>query len=85
MGSFKLKVNIARFAVENSGVDVQAGAKTFNSGSSGAEEKSKNFNVRDSRSYREVLGKLKVHGDNVMESGEAQVLVRRSLWCRIEL
>ncbi|KAJ0774239.1 hypothetical protein HanOQP8_Chr03g0109291 [Helianthus annuus] len=69
MGSCKLKVNIARFAVENSGIDVQTGAKTYNPGSSGAEEKSKNFNVRDSRSYREVLGKFKVNGDSILESG----------------
>ncbi|KAJ0921315.1 hypothetical protein HanPSC8_Chr05g0190041 [Helianthus annuus] len=75
MGDFRLKINIARFAAENKGVhldkevksqDVKAVGSGFNGGTS---------NLRDARSYREVVGLSKASGahnlvqKNAVESG----------------
>ncbi|KAF5822052.1 putative RNA recognition motif domain, nucleotide-binding alpha-beta plait domain superfamily [Helianthus annuus] len=63
MGAYKLKVNIVRFAVENSGFDVRKDARANIGSSAGLEGKRNSFNTRDSRSYSEVLGKAKVIGE----------------------
>ncbi|KAF5799563.1 hypothetical protein HanXRQr2_Chr07g0305911 [Helianthus annuus] len=62
MGSSKLMVNVAKFAVENSGFSghKKDGNTYMNSSSQTAD---KGFNVRDQRSYRDVLGKAKVSSD----------------------
>ncbi|MFS8017656.1 hypothetical protein Hanom_Chr15g01383011 [Helianthus anomalus] len=57
MGEFKLKANLARFAVENSGSSVWPELKAQAPRPVGMEEGPKSFNVRDSRSYCDVVGK----------------------------
>ncbi|KAM0049625.1 putative RNA recognition motif domain, nucleotide-binding alpha-beta plait domain superfamily [Helianthus debilis subsp. tardiflorus] len=69
MGDFKLKVNIGKFAVENSGQsNVHGGEqqvrKPVQEGGGYRE-----FKSRDSRSYMEALGKSKVCGDPSVDHG----------------
>ncbi|KAM0040229.1 hypothetical protein Hdeb2414_s0012g00391371 [Helianthus debilis subsp. tardiflorus] len=69
MGTCKLKINVARFAVENSRAGINNVESSRDFGSGGLEDKNRNFNVRDSRSYREVLGKSKDSGETSAASG----------------
>ncbi|KAJ0923206.1 putative RNA recognition motif domain, nucleotide-binding alpha-beta plait domain superfamily [Helianthus annuus] len=56
LGDSKLKVNIARFALENSGIHAQPVVNSFKPGSSSVNDISKRFNVRYGRSFRDVVG-----------------------------
>ncbi|KAF5784658.1 putative RNA recognition motif domain, nucleotide-binding alpha-beta plait domain superfamily [Helianthus annuus] len=68
MGTSKLFVNIAKFAVENSGYSAQSSARKAQT--KPPEHVDKNvFNYRDRRSYRDVVGKNKVTGDSDKEFG----------------
>ncbi|MFS7908364.1 putative RNA recognition motif domain, nucleotide-binding alpha-beta plait domain superfamily [Helianthus anomalus] len=88
MGSFKLLVNVARFAAENSKFHVQQPSKSDQTVLFGHKEM-KNFNVRDHRSYCDVLGKAKVAevadkehggsgGQRVVNSGKAVIVPDRT-------
>ncbi|KAM0019276.1 hypothetical protein Hdeb2414_s0026g00683611 [Helianthus debilis subsp. tardiflorus] len=74
MGGCKLKVNIARFALENEGGSVQTDSgfpkSNSNVGRTGVKLRTSNF--RDFRSYSDVLGKGKV-GEAGREAGNFQV------------
>ncbi|KAJ0538429.1 putative RNA-binding domain superfamily [Helianthus annuus] len=63
MGDCKLKVNVARFVVENSGCVDQTEVKSNKLSSAGMGVRSRTFSFRDFRSYSDVLGKEKVLGD----------------------
>ncbi|KAL9996363.1 putative RNA recognition motif domain, nucleotide-binding alpha-beta plait domain superfamily [Helianthus debilis subsp. tardiflorus] len=67
MGEFKLKVNFARFAVENSGFNLFSEARPHVSNHSIPDGRPVPFNLRDARSYCDVVGKSK--GDS-SRSGE---------------
>ncbi|KAJ0726255.1 putative RNA recognition motif domain, nucleotide-binding alpha-beta plait domain superfamily [Helianthus annuus] len=73
MGNFKLKINIARFAAENSGFSGGAGSKTKEADGPKVElpgfDRSKLFAFRDDRTYSGVLGKDKVAGSRQGASG----------------
>ncbi|KAM0016357.1 hypothetical protein Hdeb2414_s0017g00509811 [Helianthus debilis subsp. tardiflorus] len=70
LGSAKLKINIAKFALENSGFSVQQEVKKSNHSSSRQEDRSRLFNLRDVRSYSDVLGKSKVDEEaNLVNKG----------------
>ncbi|KAF5805438.1 putative RNA recognition motif domain, nucleotide-binding alpha-beta plait domain superfamily [Helianthus annuus] len=69
MGDKKLKVNIARFAVENAGFGAQKEARAKVGASYDMAAKPSSFNVRDSRSYSEVLGKTKIYGNGAADVG----------------
>ncbi|KAJ0535802.1 hypothetical protein HanIR_Chr09g0434611 [Helianthus annuus] len=56
MGNFKLKFNVARFAMENSGSSVEKESKIQNSGLASQYNIGVNFKVRDVRSYKDVVG-----------------------------
>ncbi|KAJ0476569.1 putative RNA recognition motif domain, nucleotide-binding alpha-beta plait domain superfamily [Helianthus annuus] len=56
MGENKLKVNIARFAVENSGLSDLPEDKRRNSRAAGQPIGGRPFQLRDVRSYRDVVG-----------------------------
>ncbi|KAJ0744539.1 hypothetical protein HanPI659440_Chr10g0388801 [Helianthus annuus] len=62
MGDYKLKINVARFAVENSGVNVEKEGKVNNIRQAGQSSYGGIFNVRDVRSYKEVVGSSKLGG-----------------------
>ncbi|KAF5787418.1 hypothetical protein HanXRQr2_Chr10g0452521 [Helianthus annuus] len=62
MGDYKLKINVARFAVENSGVNVEKEGKVNNLRQAGQSSYGGIFNVRDVRSYKEVVGSSKLGG-----------------------
>ncbi|KAJ0743941.1 hypothetical protein HanPI659440_Chr10g0381751 [Helianthus annuus] len=66
MGQSKLLVNVAKFAAENFGASGQPAVGNVNAFSSSQGVAAKQFNVRDQRSYRDVLGKSK--GQFVPES-----------------
>ncbi|KAJ0780408.1 putative RNA-directed DNA polymerase [Helianthus annuus] len=55
MGNFKLKFNVARFAMENLGSSVEKESKIQNSGLAGQYNIGVNFKVRDGRSYKDVV------------------------------
>ncbi|KAM0071801.1 putative RNA recognition motif domain, nucleotide-binding alpha-beta plait domain superfamily [Helianthus debilis subsp. tardiflorus] len=59
MGPVKLLVNVAKFAAENFGFSGQPSDGNVNAFFSSQGEAAKQFNVRDQRSYRDVLGKTK--------------------------
>ncbi|MFS8004044.1 putative RNA-binding domain superfamily [Helianthus anomalus] len=73
MGDYKLKVNIARFALENSGSADHPEENSNRFNVSGLGNRSNMFNFRDSRSYSDVLGKAKVSGDVSKDKGGYQV------------
>ncbi|KAJ0545535.1 putative RNA recognition motif domain, nucleotide-binding alpha-beta plait domain superfamily [Helianthus annuus] len=79
MGYNKLKVNIARFAVENSGFGAQKEVRANVGVSDIKVDKSRSFNVRDSRSYCEVLGKAKNFGTGATEVGNCSRSIEKSL------
>ncbi|KAJ0587397.1 putative RNA recognition motif domain, nucleotide-binding alpha-beta plait domain superfamily [Helianthus annuus] len=79
MGACMLKVNIARFAVENSGFGVQKDVRANVGCSAGMDDKFKSFNVRDSRSYSEVLGKAKSFGDVAVDVGGSRGVIEKTL------
>ncbi|KAJ0466628.1 putative RNA recognition motif domain, nucleotide-binding alpha-beta plait domain superfamily [Helianthus annuus] len=56
MGENKLKVNIARYAVENSGMARKTEEKSKNSKAAGHSFGGKTFQLRDARSYSNVVG-----------------------------
>ncbi|MFS7972766.1 putative RNA recognition motif domain, nucleotide-binding alpha-beta plait domain superfamily [Helianthus anomalus] len=56
MGENKLKVNIARYAVENSGLSDLSENKTKNSRAAGQPFRGRPFQLRDVRSYCDVVG-----------------------------
>ncbi|KAM0049545.1 putative RNA recognition motif domain, nucleotide-binding alpha-beta plait domain superfamily [Helianthus debilis subsp. tardiflorus] len=57
MGDFKLKINVARFAAENSGRHVDQSAKKYEAIATRYQAFNGANNLRDARSYREVVGK----------------------------
>ncbi|KAF5809681.1 putative RNA recognition motif domain, nucleotide-binding alpha-beta plait domain superfamily [Helianthus annuus] len=57
MGDFKLKVNIARYAVENSGSDDRPEVMKNSHKASGQDHSGRVFNLRGARSYSDVVGK----------------------------
>ncbi|KAM0011731.1 putative RNA recognition motif domain, nucleotide-binding alpha-beta plait domain superfamily [Helianthus debilis subsp. tardiflorus] len=57
MGDFKLKINVARFAEENYGGHVDQSAKKYEARATGYQAFNGANNLRDARSYREVVGK----------------------------
>ncbi|KAJ0663423.1 putative RNA recognition motif domain, nucleotide-binding alpha-beta plait domain superfamily [Helianthus annuus] len=59
MGDCRLKINIARFALENIGVPAQSSEKGRHGGGVGQSEAYVQFNLRDSRSYSNVVGSSK--------------------------
>ncbi|MFS8003412.1 putative RNA-binding domain superfamily [Helianthus anomalus] len=69
LGDSKLKVNIARFAMENSGFQVLPEAKISKSFSSGQNERIRQLNVRDGRSFRDVVGTSNGGGGFHQDSG----------------
>ncbi|KAJ0467686.1 putative RNA recognition motif domain, nucleotide-binding alpha-beta plait domain superfamily [Helianthus annuus] len=79
MGYNKLKVNIARFAVENSGFGAQKEVRANVRVPDIKVDKSRNFNGRDSRSYCEVLGKTKNTGNGTTEVGNCSRNIEKSL------
>ncbi|KAJ0515602.1 putative RNA recognition motif domain, nucleotide-binding alpha-beta plait domain superfamily [Helianthus annuus] len=56
LGECKLKANVARFAVENNGPPIQPESVQQISKAAGPSHSNRNFNVRDFRSYRDVVG-----------------------------
>ncbi|KAF5795822.1 putative RNA-directed DNA polymerase [Helianthus annuus] len=83
MGSFKLQVNLARFAAENSGASASPAVGTglpIRSGS-GAWGQGNVDSLRDGRSYSDVLGKNKgkVSSSSVRDGGIDGVPVVRSV------
>ncbi|KAJ0612565.1 putative RNA recognition motif domain, nucleotide-binding alpha-beta plait domain superfamily [Helianthus annuus] len=56
MGDYRLKINIARFAVENSGIPVELKKKVGGTGVHGQPSFNIPSNFRDSRSYSNVVG-----------------------------
>ncbi|KAF5768283.1 putative RNA recognition motif domain, nucleotide-binding alpha-beta plait domain superfamily [Helianthus annuus] len=60
MGDFKLKINVARFAAENSGGHVNLPELKHKDRGTGHQVPGGVFNLRDSRSYREAVGASKV-------------------------
>ncbi|KAJ0430011.1 putative RNA recognition motif domain, nucleotide-binding alpha-beta plait domain superfamily [Helianthus annuus] len=56
MGDFKLKINVARFAVENSRASGVKEGPVENLKPTGQKREGGTFNVRDVRSYRDVVG-----------------------------
>ncbi|KAJ0686887.1 putative RNA recognition motif domain, nucleotide-binding alpha-beta plait domain superfamily [Helianthus annuus] len=83
MGSFKLQVNLARFAAENSGVSSApvGGTGLPLRSDSGAWGQGKVDSLRDGRSYSDVLGKNKGKGSStsVRDGGFDGVPVVRSV------
>ncbi|MFS8016854.1 hypothetical protein Hanom_Chr15g01373411 [Helianthus anomalus] len=67
MGEFKLRANISRFAVENSRPPVQPELKSQAPRPGGVSGGIKSFNIRDSRSYCDVVGKSNGGGVAVCE------------------
>ncbi|KAM0037856.1 putative RNA recognition motif domain, nucleotide-binding alpha-beta plait domain superfamily [Helianthus debilis subsp. tardiflorus] len=63
MGINKLKVNVAKFAVENEGSGGHPKAAPVFPSSSGMGARGNVFNLRDSRSFRDVLGMESRSGD----------------------
>ncbi|KAJ0525845.1 hypothetical protein HanHA300_Chr09g0316651 [Helianthus annuus] len=63
MGDSKLKINLARFAVENNGFSVHHEPPPNKPYPPGAEVKSFRSSYRDDRSFTDVLGKSKVTGE----------------------
>ncbi|KAJ0700185.1 putative RNA recognition motif domain, nucleotide-binding alpha-beta plait domain superfamily [Helianthus annuus] len=57
MGEFKLKANVARFVVENSGQAGRPELKAQAPRTAGVTEDPRRFNVKDSRSYCDVVGR----------------------------
>ncbi|KAM0046028.1 hypothetical protein Hdeb2414_s0009g00311041 [Helianthus debilis subsp. tardiflorus] len=68
MGASKLSVNIAKFAVENSGNAVQAPGRNVHVRPPVPVDRNV-FNVRDRRSYSDVVGKNKVSGIDGKDAG----------------
>ncbi|KAJ0639185.1 putative RNA-binding domain superfamily [Helianthus annuus] len=68
MGSYNLLVNVAKYAVENSGFPAQQLVRNVQSNSSGRLE-AKIDNFRDQRSYSDVLGKSKASGISAKDQG----------------
>ncbi|KAJ0576315.1 putative RNA recognition motif domain, nucleotide-binding alpha-beta plait domain superfamily [Helianthus annuus] len=62
MGDSRLKINVARFAAENAGVYVGKEAKNLNDRSHGNVFNGGASNLRDVRSYREVVGSSRAPG-----------------------
>ncbi|KAJ0788214.1 putative RNA recognition motif domain, nucleotide-binding alpha-beta plait domain superfamily [Helianthus annuus] len=79
MGDNKLKVNIARFAVENAGFGAQKEARAKVGVSDDMAAKPSSFNVRDSRSYSEVLGKTKNYGNGAADVGSCNRSIEKTL------
>ncbi|KAM0025706.1 putative RNA recognition motif domain, nucleotide-binding alpha-beta plait domain superfamily [Helianthus debilis subsp. tardiflorus] len=79
MGYNKLKINIARFAVENSGFGAQKEVRAKVGVSDFKGDKPRSFYVRDSRSYSEVLGKAKNYGIGVADVGSCSRSIEKSL------
>ncbi|KAJ0703810.1 hypothetical protein HanPI659440_Chr14g0555421 [Helianthus annuus] len=69
LGDSKLKVNIARFALENSGFQTQPEIKIPKPGSFGMNESLKQFNVRDGRSFCDVVSPSIGGGGSRLDSG----------------
>ncbi|KAJ0659746.1 putative RNA recognition motif domain, nucleotide-binding alpha-beta plait domain superfamily [Helianthus annuus] len=70
MGDSKLQVNVAKFAAENAGLSNHPTVSKFPPNVS--EQGQRNvFNERDSRSYHEVLGKLKGKDGSANDFGES--------------
>ncbi|KAJ0544053.1 putative RNA recognition motif domain, nucleotide-binding alpha-beta plait domain superfamily [Helianthus annuus] len=64
MGDCKLKVNIARYAVENSGGSNQTETKKTTIRADGFGHGGRPFHLRDARSYSDVVGKPNAAGSN---------------------
>ncbi|MFS7960534.1 putative RNA recognition motif domain, nucleotide-binding alpha-beta plait domain superfamily [Helianthus anomalus] len=62
MGDFRLKINVARFAAENMGVHLDKEVKSHHVGAAGTVFNGGTSNLRDARSYREVVGLSKASG-----------------------
>ncbi|KAJ0692481.1 putative RNA recognition motif domain, nucleotide-binding alpha-beta plait domain superfamily [Helianthus annuus] len=77
MGDYKLKANISRFAMENSGSVDQPEVKSNRPNVAGVGDRSRLFNVRDFRSYSDVMGKAKVAGGYSKETRGNQVPEKR--------
>ncbi|KAF5763710.1 hypothetical protein HanXRQr2_Chr15g0683551 [Helianthus annuus] len=77
MGDYKLKANISRFAMENSGFVDQPEVKSNRPNVAGVGDRSRLFNVRDFRSYSDVMGKAKVAGGYSKETRGNQVPEKR--------
>ncbi|KAM0005149.1 putative RNA recognition motif domain, nucleotide-binding alpha-beta plait domain superfamily [Helianthus debilis subsp. tardiflorus] len=85
MGEYKLKINIARFAVENAGFSDQPEVKAQGPKDAGNAEGLRSFNFRDFRSYSDVLGmgSSKVGGGvNIATEGHAEGKVSKSIVTR---
>ncbi|KAJ0683399.1 hypothetical protein HanPI659440_Chr16g0657871 [Helianthus annuus] len=78
MGNFKLKFNVARFALENSGGSVEKEGKTHNSGVVGQYNNGANFKVRDVRSYKEVVG-TSCFGSGPVRQEEVQGVIEKAV------
>ncbi|KAJ0693496.1 putative RNA recognition motif domain, nucleotide-binding alpha-beta plait domain superfamily [Helianthus annuus] len=73
MGDFKPKFNVARFAVENSGGSVEKEGKGHNLRHAGQNCFGGSFNVRDVRSYKEVVGSSSFGSGQVKQVTEQKV------------
>ncbi|KAF5822559.1 hypothetical protein HanXRQr2_Chr01g0028021 [Helianthus annuus] len=69
MGDFKLKINVARFAAENYGGHVDQSAKKYEARATGYKAFNGDNNLRDARSYREVVGKSNTIGSSSNHAG----------------
>ncbi|KAF5757995.1 putative RNA recognition motif domain, nucleotide-binding alpha-beta plait domain superfamily [Helianthus annuus] len=77
MGDCKLKANVARFAVENKGLSSQPKPAQQAPISVGPPLVNRNFNVRDCRSYRDVVGVSKAGGGAAgLNEGGSSTLVK---------
>ncbi|KAJ0753972.1 hypothetical protein HanPI659440_Chr09g0341801 [Helianthus annuus] len=62
MGDFKLKINVARYAVENSSGVVQTESEDQIVRDAGQAYRGRTYNLRDARSYCDVVGTSKAGG-----------------------
>ncbi|KAF5764070.1 putative RNA recognition motif domain, nucleotide-binding alpha-beta plait domain superfamily [Helianthus annuus] len=69
MGDFKLKINVARFAAENHGGQGDQPAKKHEARAGGNQAFNGGNHLRDSRSYRDVVGKSDVIGSSSFRAG----------------
>ncbi|KAJ0674289.1 putative RNA recognition motif domain, RNA-binding domain superfamily [Helianthus annuus] len=67
---FQLKINLARFAVENSGYSDQPEAKIFSQNAPRQADSVRSFTLRDGRSFRDVLGKSQFREDGCAIPGD---------------
>ncbi|KAM0058386.1 hypothetical protein Hdeb2414_s0005g00169651 [Helianthus debilis subsp. tardiflorus] len=74
MGDFRLKINVARFSVENSGGTAKQENNTHQVRTATNNNFGGNFKLRDARSYREVVGSSRAAGGSSAVNVESKEL-----------